>query len=60
MRKLSYYFLTLAERIYLYMHGWQKLGSNYVPPVDFPFKKHQSYGRVHAVNAQRQTYANIK
>ncbi len=59
MKKLSYWFLTFAEHIYLYVHGWQKLGrEKYAPPTDFPFKKHPSYGRVHAVNAQRQAYAD--
>ena len=58
MRKFSYYILGLAERFYLYAHGWQKLGDDYVPPVDYPFKKHAHYGKVHAVNAQRQVYSD--
>jgi hypothetical protein len=51
--------LRAAERVFLFAHGWRSVGDDYfVPPSDFPLKKkHDKYYRVHAVNAQRQVYA---
>jgi hypothetical protein len=62
LQKLSVKFLRFAEGVFLYAHGWRSLPSetihgNFEPPTDFPFKKHPTYVRVHAVNAQRQVYA---
>lgn len=63
LKKLSYKLLRAVERFYLYTHGWRKLAGpeeKYLPPADYPFTRHADYVRVHAVNAQRQTYAKTK
>jgi hypothetical protein len=59
MKKLMIKLLQKAERAYLYAHGWRNMGDDYyVPPIDYPLKrKHDKYHRTHAVNAQRQVYA---
>lgn len=61
-QKYAIKFLRFAENVFLYIHGWRSMPTEsihgkYVPPKDFPFKKHHNYVRVHAVNAQRQVYA---
>lgn len=63
-QRLACWVLAWAERLYLHAHGWHQhppehganLLDEYVPPDDYGFRRHNSYARTHAVNAQRQCY----
>lgn len=66
MRALARWLLLWAERLYLKAHGWDKLASGqrgeaelYLPPNDYNYKRHDTYDRRHAVNAQHYVYSML-
>ena len=60
LQRLSCWLLEWAERFYLHSHFWVKRDREYLPPDDYSFRKHPSYVRSHAVNAQKQLTYNSR
>lgn len=65
MKKLSLTLLHLAERFFLFAHGWKRVGKDeYTPPMvgryARPDKAGQLYRGGHAVNSQKYTNNSMR
>ena len=62
MKKISVWFLEVAEHFFLKAHGWKfELSEKFigwVPPDDYPFRRSLYFSRGHAINAQKQAIYN--
>ena len=63
-QRISCWLLEWAERFFLHAHGWDRKSTyspgEYVPPERYAFRRHYSYVRSHAVNAQKQLVYSLK